>query len=210
MLFALNMILSGEYAVINKLKAIFKSNTVPLLTAAPVWELLTLDCAALFICMTCWWEKCWKLPSLVPWETLFWGKIDLFCEVDGVSPSSMSAGGIMDTFACFCPSPHCLWIFSIKAEQAGGCAGASPWAAEDGGKENSIRLSREKKRTYLKGEVNFLATLLLLFLRVSLCCSSSHAASGISGFVSWNGLISRLCSECQAGQVPGSSGLLHS
>lgn len=116
----------------------------------------------------------------------------------------------MDTFACFCPSPHCLWIFSIKAEQAGGCAGASPWAAEDGGKENSIRLSREKKRTYLKGEVNFLATLLLLFLCVSLCCSSSHAASGISGFVSWNGLISRLCSECQAGQVPGSSGLLHS
>lgn len=35
MLFALNMILSGGYAVINKLKAIFKSNTVPLLTAAP-------------------------------------------------------------------------------------------------------------------------------------------------------------------------------
>lgn len=29
------MILSGGYAVINKLKAIFKSNTVPLLTAAP-------------------------------------------------------------------------------------------------------------------------------------------------------------------------------
>lgn len=35
MLFALNMILSGEYAVINKLKAIFKSNTVPLLSADP-------------------------------------------------------------------------------------------------------------------------------------------------------------------------------
>ena len=33
MSFALNMILSAGYAVINKLKAIFKSNTVPLLTA---------------------------------------------------------------------------------------------------------------------------------------------------------------------------------
>lgn len=34
----------------------------------------------------------------------------------------------------------------MKAEQAGGCAGASPWAAGDGSKENSIRLSREKKK----------------------------------------------------------------
>lgn len=32
MLFALNMIPSAGYGVINKLKAIFKSNTVPLLT----------------------------------------------------------------------------------------------------------------------------------------------------------------------------------
>lgn len=98
----------------------------------------------------------------------------------------------------------CSWIFSIKAEQAGGCARASPWVAEDGAKENSIRLSRGKKRTYSEGEVS-----LVLFLCV-LCCSSSHGASGITGFVCWHGLISRLCSECQAAHVPGSSGLLHS
>lgn len=99
----------------------------------------------------------------------------------------------------------CSWIFSIKAEQAGGCARASPWVAEDGAKENSIRLSRGKKRTYSEGEVS-----LVLFLCVLLCCSSSHGASGITGFVCWHGLISRLCSECQAAHVPGSSGLLHS
>lgn len=204
------MILSGGYAVINKLKAIFKSNTLPLLTADP-----SVRAANSELCSSAHLHDSLKGKAVASsiigaLRNAFWGKINLFSEVYGVSPSSMTARSIVDTLLPF--STLCLWIFSTKAEQAGGCAGASPWPAEDESKENSIRLSREKKRTYPKREANFLVTLLLLFFSVFLCCSSSRprGASRITGFVSWHGLMSSLGSECQAGHVPCSSGLLHS
>lgn len=57
----------------------------------------------------------------------------------------MSAGSIVDILL---PSPHPQTVFMdfLQKGWAGrSCTGASPWAAEDGSKENSIRLSREKK-----------------------------------------------------------------
>lgn len=112
MLFALNMILSGGYAVINKLKAIFKSNTVPLLTADP-----SVRAANSELCSSAHLHDSLKGKAVASsiigaLRNAFWGKINLFSEVYGVSPSSMTARSIVDTFASLSPSPHSAYGFS--------------------------------------------------------------------------------------------------
>lgn len=99
MLFALNMIASAGYAVINKLKAIFKSNTVPLLTADS--SVRAVNSGA---------YRFGRLPDLLEemaaassttgaLKNTFWGAVNSLSGVCNVSPNSSSAGCTADALA---------------------------------------------------------------------------------------------------------------
>lgn len=90
----------------------FKSNTVPLLTADP-----SVRAASSGLCSSAHLHGSLKAKAVESsiigaLRNSFWGKINLFTEVYGVSPSSMTAGSIVDAFASLSPSPHSAYGFS--------------------------------------------------------------------------------------------------
>jgi len=99
MLFALNMILSAGSAVINKLEAIFKSNTVPLVSVDSTVR-----------AVNCGLHRFDQLPDLLEGTVVtssitgaprnsFWGAINPLSGVCSISLNSSSAGCIVDTLA---------------------------------------------------------------------------------------------------------------
>lgn len=191
----------------------FKSNTVPLLTADP-----SVRAASSGLCSSAHLHGSLKAKAVESsiigaLRNSFWGKINLFTEVYGVSPSSMTAGSIVDAFASLSPSPHSAYGFSPQRLGRQEAVLEPPLGLlRTGAKKIQLDFQGRKKGLIPKEKWTSWLLYCCFSSAFFLCCSSSRprGASGITGFVSWHGLTSRLCSECQAGHVPCSSGLLHS